>query len=158
MTVHRVNLSTFARILAALDPAIEQAIIRGLRSAALRLQGFVVEEIDSAEPYPAVDRGPLRGSVEYSRESDGAMVYVDAPHAAVIEEGARPFWPPVAPLAAWALRKGFADDEDEAEQIGRAIQLKIATFGIEPRHYMAKAFQRVLPVVIQEVEKELADL
>lgn len=155
MTIHRVNLDQFTRILVALSPKIEAAVIRGLRSGALRLQGMVVEEIDAASPYPAVDRGELRGSVEYATESDGAVVYVDAPHAAHLEYGTRPFWPPLAPIKRWVLRKGFAEDEEEAEGIARAVQRKIAEEGIEPRGYMAKAFQRVVPVVIQEVEKQL---
>lgn len=158
MTVHRVNLDQFTRILVALSPKIEAAVVRGLRSGALRLQGMVVEEIDAAQPYPAVDRGELRGSVEYAPEADGAVVYVDAPHAPHLEYGTRPFWPPLAPLKAWVLRKGFAEDEAEATGIAMAVQRKIAEEGIAPRGYMAKAFQRVLPVVIQEVEKELGGI
>lgn len=158
MTVHRVTLDHFTRILIALSPKIEAAVVRGLRSGALRLQGMVVEEIDAAQPYPAVDRGELRGSVEYSREADGALVYVDAPHAPHLEYGTRPFWPPQEPLMRWVLRKGFAEDETEAAGIAYAIRKKISEEGIAPRGYMAKAFQRVLPVVIQEVEKELGGI
>lgn len=152
MTVHNVTLDQFARIVMTMDVGMENAIIRGLRSAARRLQTFVVEEIDAAEK---VDRGELRGSVSYTREADGAMVSVDAPHASIVDLGTRPFRPPIEPLAAWALRKGLADDEDEAERIAWGIANMIEKFGIRPSNYMAKAWQRVIPVVISEVEREL---
>lgn len=158
MMVHRVSLDAFTRIMATFDKRIEGAIIRGLRSAGHRLQGFTTEEIEGAEPYPAVDRGVLRGSVEFAAEPDGCVVYVDAPHAAVMEEGARPFFPPLEPLIAWVLRKRLAEDEASAKRIAWAIREKMGRVGIAPRGYMAKAFQRVLPVVVTEVERELSDL
>jgi hypothetical protein len=119
---------------------------------------MVVEEIDTAQPSPAVDRGMLRGSVEPMDVPDGTVVSVGAPHAAIMEHGTRPFWPPAEPLIEWAIRKGLADDRDEAEEIVFGIQRAIATSGIEPRNYFSKAFERVLPVIMQEVEHELEGL
>jgi hypothetical protein len=114
----------------------------------------VVEEIDAAEPHPAVDRGELRGSVQVERVDDGAIVEVRAPHAAIIEYGTRPFFPPIAPLAAWARRKGFTDPEGAAF----AIALAISRRGIAPRGYFAKAVARGKRWVRIEVDRELAAL
>ena len=103
-----ISLDAFAKLLPKLGPELERATIRGLKGAALRLQGIVVEEIDTAMPHPAVDTGGLRNSVERRDFADGAEVYMGSPHAAIIEEGTRPFTPPLAPLIAWVIRKKLA--------------------------------------------------
>jgi hypothetical protein len=56
------------------------------------------------------------------------------------------------------LRKGLADDEDEAEEIARNIQRKIATFGTEPRHFMEWGFKRSLPYLGRELDVELSKI
>jgi len=158
MPRYRVTIDEFARIIARLSPELEKAVIRGLQSAALRLEGIVVEEIDNAEPDPAVDRGELRNSHRMTRTSRGARVEMTAPHAAAIEYGTRPFFPPTEPLARWALRKGIADDEEEAEEIAYAIALKISVDGIFPRAYMAKSVDRLITdrILSEEINRELA--
>lgn len=152
-----VTLDQFARELGRLPSILEDAIIRGLRSAAARGVADVVQAIQVASPWPAVDTGRLARSVEHSNLPRGGRVSVDAPHAAVMELGARPFWPPIEPLEAWAVRK-FGVDEDEAEEIARSVQLKIATFGIEPRRYFADAMRSIRKLVPIEVESELAKI
>lgn len=157
MPTYHVSIDQFARILSALDSKIEAAVIRGLRSAALKLQGLVVTEIDRAEPFPAVDRGELRNSTKYDRTDTGAVVSMTAPHAGIIEYGTRPFFPPIAPLAAWALRKGLADDEEEAEEIAMAIAINISRMGIEPRGFFIKAVMSLKHdgVLAREIKHEL---
>lgn len=155
MTVHVLNLRQFAAKLTTMEEDIRQAMVRGLRSAGRRMEGLVVEEIQNAKPYPAVDRGDLVNSVEYVEESDGSRVQVTAPHAAVVEEGSRPFRPPIAPLVQWALRKKIADNEDEAYQIAHGIRRKFEVQGFTPRWYMKKAVRRTQPFVIDEIEREL---
>lgn len=108
MSTHVVTLDGFARELRKLPKTAERAMVRGLRSAALRTQGQVVVEIDTAKPYPAVDRGTLRRSVGVDNHPDGALLSVDAPYAAAMEYGTRPFFPPLAPLEEWVQRKGLA--------------------------------------------------
>ena len=144
----------FAGELGKLPGKLEHAIVRGLRSAAARGVGEVVQAINATSPYPPIDTGQLARSVGHSSLPRGGRILVDAPHAAVMEWGARPFWPPLQPLIDWAQRK-FGVDEDEAEEIGRAVQLKIATFGIEPRAYFATAMVSVRKLVPIEVESEL---
>ena len=62
------------------------------------------------------------------------------------------------PLKRWALRKGIAKDEDEAESIAWGIALKFSNEGIAPRGYFAKAWNRFerYGVVSRELRKELA--
>ena len=154
-SARRVTLPQFIREMERLPKRLEAAALRGLRSAAMRGVGIVVQEIDNTKPHPTVDTGELRNSVQHESLPDGARISVDAPHAAIMELGTRPFWPPTAPLAEWALRKGIADDEDDAEEIARAIQLHFARFGIAPRHYFRKGMQKLYLVIPEELQREL---
>ncbi len=153
-----LTLAQFAQQMQNLPDAMEGAIIRGLRSAAMRGVTDVVEAINTAKPYPVVDRGELAGSVEATSLPKGGRISVDAPHAAVMETGSRPFWPPLQPLIDWVLRKGLAEDEDEAEEMALGIQKKFAFVGIEPRHYFRRAMVRVRKHIPIEVESELAQM
>jgi hypothetical protein len=157
MAVKTLNLNQFANEIGALPAKLEGAIIKGLRSAAARGVGEVVQSINTASPHPPIDRGELARSVEHSTLAKGGRIAVDAPHAAVMETGARPFWPPLFPLQDWAQRK-FGVDEDEAEEIATAIQLSIAMVGIEPRHYFKGAMVNIRKLVPIEVESELAKI
>jgi len=147
-----VSITEFARILGKTDEDMEGAMIVGLRSAAYRLSGIVVEEIDTASPHPAVDRGELRNSVTVRTVEDGATVTVESPHAAPMEYGTRPFRPPLEPIQRWALRKGLARNEEEARQMAFRIQSKFAKQGIEPRGYFAKAWQEMIRANVVEIE------
>jgi hypothetical protein len=156
------TLAQWGKALPKIGKDIERAAMRGLYSAALRAKGIVVEEIDHADPYPAVNRGQLRQSVQVTKITGGWLVVVDAPHAAIIEHGTRPFWPPLAPLIEWVTRKGFvrsmgdpAEHEREVVKLARAVQWSIAARGIAPRHYFAKAMARMKPIVPQEIQREL---
>lgn len=140
--IHEIKLSDFIERMRTLGGDVEAAIVRGIQSAAMRLHGFIVHEIDNASPHPAVDRADLRNSVETVTTDKGAKVRVTAPHAPYIEDGTRPFWPPFQPIYEWVLRKQIATDPAEAKDITRRIQVAISKRGIEPRHFMAKAFGR----------------
>lgn len=100
-----ITVREFAGLLQNLPPAINDAAIRGLRSAGLRGVGEVQKQISNAEPYPAVDTGATRQSVLSEPISDGAELSVNTPQAAIMEWGARPFMPPLAPLIVWVTRK-----------------------------------------------------
>lgn len=158
MTVYRVSLTEFEHRLTRFVPELRAAYLRGFRRAALRLERFTVEEIDSAEPYPAVDTGLLRRSVDTQFVPDGAIVTVDAPHAPMIEYGTRPFFPPIAPLAEWAMRKGLGSSASEARSIAYLVARKIARDGIAPRGYFAKAWSRMQRDLRSDVLHELATM
>lgn len=108
MSTHHVTLAGFERDLRKLPQTAKRAMIRGLRSAALRTKVEVVIQIDTAKPYPAVDRGTMRRSVGVDNHPDGALLSVDAPYASSIEHGTRPFFPPLQPIEDWVIRKGLA--------------------------------------------------
>ena len=156
---HSVTFEQFEAILKRMPNALESAVIRGLRSAAARGKGEVVREISRAKPYPAVDSSGLRQSVTLQNIPKGSELFVDSPHAPHLEHGTRPFWPPAAPLILWLVRKGIAEDEDEAEDLVYAFQATIATYGIEPRFFFQKAMTTVgKRYVPQEIRAELKAL
>lgn len=159
MTVHTITLSAFIQRMATLGGDVEAAVVRGLQSAAMRLDGRVVHEIDHADPHPAVDRSELRNSVEVVPTDKGAIVKVTAPHAKIINDGTRPFWPPLQPLIDWLTRKQLVPEE-EIPMRARMIQRAIAARGIAPRHYFDKAFAWLVrsKVVGREVGHELEAL
>lgn len=152
-----VTLTQFARHIRDLGPHMESAIIRGLRSAAYRLEGLIVEEIDVAG---AVATSELKASVSTELTARGAITGADAPHAPFVNFGTRPHMPPLQPIVDWVMIKGFAADEDEAEDIAEGIRWTIARFGTEPRHFLEKALRTLKQqrIVDEEIRAELGDL
>lgn len=155
MTTRHLTLEQFAKAMDDLPEDIEQAVIRGLRSSAMLLEGFAVQEITTAEPRPAVATGELARSVVTTRVDDGAIVKVEAPQGVFMEEGTRPHFPPLQPLEDWVRTKGFAQDDASVKRIAYAVALKIAKDGIAPRHFFAKAVRRVEPLIPREIVNEL---
>lgn len=155
MAVHRVTLSQFARVCVTLEPRLRAGMVEGLRSAALRHQGLIVEEIQNASPHPAVDTGALQQSVTTVNVPDGSIVQVTAPHAGPIDQGTRPFRPPIAPLAEWAKRKGLAGTDAEARSVAFAISRSFEQRGIAPRNFMGKAWARLGPILSREISLSL---
>ena len=154
MPVTRLSLGQFAAQVGKLPADMEQAIVRGLRSAAQRGVADVVASINAVG---ATDTGELARSVSAHNTMDGARIVVDAPHADVVERGARPFSPPIAPLQAWAMRK-LGVTQARAREIAFAVQAKIRRQGIAPRFYFRSAMRTVQLRVPVEVERELRKL
>ena len=82
-----------------------------------------------------------------------------APHAAIIEYGARPFRPPLPPLLAWAKRvlKDPSQPPKYSSKVwalATATQKAIMTRGLPPRHIMENA----IPDIIEQLKKELQEI
>lgn len=150
----RLTLDQFADLLDEMPKELEVAVVRGLRSAALRAVGFITEEIDRTSPYPPVNFGQLRQSTKWAPLGHGAQVFNDAPHFPFMEYGTEPHFPPIAPLIVWATRK-FAVDEHEAEAIAWGVAKKIAREGIAPRGMFARGIARMQAIVPDEITHEL---
>lgn len=151
------NLGQAQRDIEAKQAELRRAIGRAQLDAANATLRVVVRD-------SPVDTGLYKGSWEVKERTalarlGGAQKIVelrnDAPHAGIIELGARPFWPPLQPLVEWAKRKGGifgfgldkhgrfkgkaklkTDEVSALEGIARAIQAKIARVGIKPRYVM----------------------
>ncbi len=153
----KITIDQFAAELQKLPAELTAAAVRGCRSAALRGVGFVVEEIQSAKPHPAVNTGAMVQSVRSSAIEGGGRISVDAPQATFMEDGTRPFRPPLKPLIEWAKRR-FQVPEKEAKAIAWGVREAIAKKGISPRHFFSKAMARTYEILGNEIEHELKKL
>jgi hypothetical protein len=118
-----------------------------------------------------VDRGEYKAGLEVHRmrAKKETRLEANAPHSGVLETGARPFWPPLAPLVEWAKRKAgdlgivnvpagkrfggtaslTAAQSAEAENFARAVQRAIARRGLPARYPMRNA----LPFAMKALDK-----
>jgi hypothetical protein len=81
-----------------------------------------------------------------------------APHAAIIEYGARPFRPPIGPLLAWAKRvlKDPSQPPKYSSKVwalATATQKAIAARGLPPKHIMENALPDIIELIKQELLK-----
>ena len=86
-----------------------------------------------------------------------------APHATVIEFGARPFTPPIRPLLAWAKR--VLQDPSQPPNysnrvwgLAKAVQKKIMVKGMEPKRILTNQLPEIqkdiIDIVLNEMEKD----
>jgi len=172
------SLAELSKIVVLRADQLEKATIRGLQSAGYRLEGMIPEAIAETAPHPPDDTGDLVRSHYTDLTARGALVGVDAPHAPFMEWGTRPHRPPMQPIADWAYRKGLVpididvdelfaiersewiEEERTAFAIVSAIVKKIEKEGIEPRHFMRRAVDRLLRegIIDEEIEAEIAKI
>ena len=148
MTTRRVSLKE----LAAEIPDFAAATVEDQKKAVVR--GLFRSLPMLAEKSP-VDQGGYAASWSVTEKEKSAIIGNFAPHAPVIEYGARPFTPPLGPLLAWAKRvlkdpsqPGSYSSRVYALAIG--TQKKIAARGIEPKLVLTNA----LPDIIRNIEAE----
>lgn len=103
-----------------------------------------------------VDQGQLRAAWRITEDG----IINDAPHAGIVENGARPH--PVGPagilaLTDWAMRHG-ATDEQEAEAIAHAIAWKIRHHGQAPTYFVRDSQRELRKILKVEVEQQLKKL
>jgi hypothetical protein len=109
-----------------------------------------------------VDTGQFASSWAVERPSEDSVLLLNsAPHAAVIEYGARPFTPPIGPLLAWAKRvlqdpktpndpSNPNDYGPNVRALAFAVQAKIAREGMEPHHIVESNLNAILANIIAE--------
>lgn len=110
-----------------------------------------------------VDTGQYAASWDVIKDHDSVMVINYAPHASIIEYGARPgFKPPIGPLLAWAKRilqdpvtpndpTNPNDYSPEVRALAFGTQKKIYELGIEPRHVL----ENEIPRIVENIKKEV---
>lgn len=102
-----------------------------------------------------VDTGLYAQSWQFRKEEFGAILGNTAPHASIIEYGARPFTPPIGPLLAWAKRVLMdpsqpPDYSPEVWGLAKGTQKKISEEGMRPKHVMENA----IPEIIENIKAE----
>lgn len=103
-----------------------------------------------------IDTGQYASSWDFTVAEKEVILGNFAPHAPIIEIGARPFTPPIGPLLAWAkrvLRDPSQPPEysDDVWALAKGTQNKIARFGMEPKRIMENA----IPGIIENIKREL---
>ena len=106
-----------------------------------------------------VDTGLYASSWDFKMDEKSAILGNYAPHAPIIEKGARPFTPPIGPLLAWAKRvlnnpSQPPDYDSEVWGLARGTQMKIAAEGMKPRNILEKQ----MPKIIENIREELAKI
>ena len=102
-----------------------------------------------------VDTGLYAQSWSFTTLEKSAIIGNTAPHAPIIEFGARPFTPPIGPLLRWAKRvlkdpSQPPNFSSEVWALAKGTQNKIAKEGMKPKHILEKN----IPMIIGNIRKE----
>ncbi|SRR5665213_1045903 len=145
--------------------AQREAVARGLARS--------IPDLVAASP---LDTGLYAASWDFTVDEYSATIGNYAPYAGIIEFGARPFTPPIAPLLAWAHRvlngtgaergqpltkaqaaatgkstlSGYSSDE---WALAKGAQMAIARRGMVPKHIL----KNMIPTIIENIRNELRD-
>lgn len=102
-----------------------------------------------------VDTGLFAQSWDLIVTEKSAIIGNYAPHAAVIEFGARPFTPPIGPLLAWAKRVlKQSEINDACWALARYTQNKIAEEGMKPRFILTNSLDSIMEDVRMNMKRE----
>jgi hypothetical protein len=147
-----VQLKDFAGVLDQFTHLTLQKQRKGVTSGIARSIPTLVER-------SPVDTGLYAQSWGFTSDETKAVLGNYAPHAPIIEFGARPFTPPLKPLLEWAKRvTGSASQppayDDHVQALARYTQQKIAREGIKPRHILENA----LPAILENIKRELENI
>lgn len=112
-----------------------------------------IPDLVAASP---VDTGQYAASWDFTTTETSVILGNFAPHAPIIEHGARPFTPPIGPLLAWAKRvlKSSSQPPDydpEVWKLAKGVQKKIAAEGMQPRNIL----ENMIPKIIENIREEL---
>lgn len=148
MSAKVVNLNAFAEELAGYGKAFTEE----LRDASIE---GVIRSMESLVEMSPVDTGEYANSWGVDIKPDKVVIGNYAPHAPIIEYGARPFTPPIAPLLEWAKRvlrdssqgPGYSK---EVWALAKATQAKISKVGMAPK----KVMERGIPIIMKNIEAE----
>lgn len=148
MSTQRVDLRNFASELAKFS---EKHLVE-IRNATARGIAASIPDLVAASP---VDTGLYAQSWDMSVTDIAVILGNYAPHAPIIEHGARPFTPPLGPLLAWAKRvlKDGSQPPDYSSAVwglAKYTQKKIEDEGMKPKHILENA----IPGIIERIREE----
>jgi hypothetical protein len=105
-----------------------------------------------------IDTGLFAQSWDLQESEKSILLGNYAPHAPIIEYGARPFKPPLGPLLHWAKRVLQDPSQypfsDRVWALAKYTQQKIEKVGMKPHNIMEKA----IPKIMENVKEELRQL
>lgn len=148
MPIIEVKLKDLAKVLKAEPQRQLPQIKAAVRNAMLQS----IPELVKASPK---DTGQYANSWDFQEDEKRMILGNFAPHAGIIEFGARPFSPPIGPLLAWAKRvlKDASQPPDYSPEVRRlayGVRAKIQQKGMMPRSIL----QKEMPKIIMRVQAE----
>lgn len=163
MPVVKMDMHQWSRWMSTLGDRFEPAVLRGVRSGALRCVGLMQQRTTYAPPASeggtpgAFDIGLYKAAWKSAALPDGARVFNDKPYSGVIDRGRRPS--PVSSegrrnLAAWARRK-LKLSGAEADAAAWAISQTLKKRPLRPRRVMSGAEKEMIVLVEEEIGHEL---
>lgn len=143
--VYEISANDLARRFAEIESARPEAVKRGIASAILLNAEIVARSAPK-------DLGDLKRSCRGVLQPGGGYVIVDAPHAAIVEQGSRPHWTSIKNLLPWCIRHS---SPEEGPSFAHALQRKIAREGTKPTWFVRKTLPMQRKILKAEVEREL---
>ena len=116
----------------------------------------MIDEMKNIVAASPVDTGLYAQAWSMTVDEKSAILGNTAPYAAMIEFGTRPFTPPIGPLLNWAkrvLRKPEVDSECWA--LAKGVQNKISEEGLEPKHILGDAVDRIIIDIRRKMKEKL---
>ena len=149
MLIRTIPLKDFSKVLTEFSDLHIKQVREGVVSGIARS----IPDLVKASP---VDNGLYAQSWDFTADEERAVLGNYAPHAPIIEFGARPFTPPIKPLLEWAKRvlqdhSQPPNYSPEVWGLAKGTQKKIQEEGIAPKHVL----QNALPRIIENIREEL---
>ncbi len=153
MAVREIDLKDFSQVLGSFTEDhldfIRGSVVRG-----------IVRALPMLAKNSPVDTGQYASSWDYSFDKDSATVGNYAPHAPIIEFGARPFRPPLKPLLQWAKR--VLQDPSQPPDYSNAVwglaiytRNKIEKYGQKPKHIMMNQIPNIIGFIDEELKRAI---
>lgn len=149
MATKTVKLENFAKEL----EGFTEATLEQQKAAVV---GGVIRSIPDLVAASPVDTGMYANSWDFTETEKSVILGNYAPHAPIIEKGARPFRPPITPLLAWAKRVLKSPSQppnydEKVRSLAYATQKKIEQYGMKPKNILENA----LPMILENIKEEL---
>lgn len=149
MSVRQVQMKDFSRVLKEFSGLTIQEQKKGVASGVAKS----IPELVAVSP---VDTGLYAQSWNFTVSEQAVILGNYAPHAPIVEFGARPFTPPIKPLLEWAKR--VLQDPSQPPKyssrvwaLAKGVQNKISREGMRPRHILTN----MIPQIIENIRAEL---
>ena len=147
--MRQVELKDFSKVLEEFSEKHISELRKGVVSGIAKS----IPDLVRASP---VDTGLYAQSWDFTSDEEKAVLGNYAPHAPIIEFGARPFTPPIKPLLEWAKRvlqdsSQPPEYSDQVWSLARGTQNKISQVGMAPKHIL----QNAIPQILENIRSEL---
>lgn len=147
MARYDLTLNQLKRVLKEQPERIKRAINAGIEAGARRGRSHMLDKGPK-------DQGDYRKSWAVAKGSTGVVLKNDTPYAGVLERGAKPHFPPLAPLTQWVMRR-LGKRGPEAVSIARAIQHKISQEGLPAKYVARMELPELTSLAGKEIDKNL---